>query len=167
MAAKTQRDAKAKKPAPETVELRLSRVFKAPAERIWHCFTDPDAYAKWCPPHGFTGRVHQMDAKVGGTYRMSFNTINRSWGHTFGGRYVEMVPYERLAFTNKFEGNDPMFPSDMEMLTTVTFKPVKGGTEVTVVQTGIPAGPAAEGSPEGWKQSLENLARLVEAELPF
>ncbi|MEK6974812.1 MAG: SRPBCC domain-containing protein [Candidatus Thermoplasmatota archaeon] len=151
----------------KTGTLRISRVFKAPPERIWRCFTDPDAYAKWCPPHGFTGHVHHMDAKVGGTYRMSFNTIDRSWGHTFGGRYVEMKPYERLVFTNAFEGNDPVFANDAEMRTTITFKPVKGGTEVTVVQEGLPPGPAADGAPVGWGQSLDNLQRLVEQELPF
>lgn len=150
-----------------TMDLRLRRVFKAPPERVYACFVDADAYAKWIPPHGFTGHVHQMDPKVGGTFRMSFNTINRSWGHTFGGRYLELKPFERIVHTDQFEGNDPMFPSDREMKVTITFTKVKGGTEVNILQEGIPKGPAADGSPQGWGQSLDNLARLCEAELPF
>lgn len=150
---------------PATVAVRVSRVFQAPPDRIWHCFTDPDAYAKWLPPHGFTGKVHSMEAKVGGSFRMSFSTINRGWSETFGGRYVEMTPFTRLVHTNKFESSDPTMQG--EMLTTITFKPVPGGTEVNVVQEGIPAGPAADGAPIGWGQSLDNLQRLVEQELPF
>ncbi len=157
--------ARAKPSPPGTATVRLTRVFKAPPERLWKCFTDPDAYAKWLPPHGFTGHVHHMDAKVGGTFRMSFQTINRSWSETFGGRYVEMAPYERLVHTNKFETDDPAMQG--EMTTTITFTPVPGGTRVDVVQEGIPPGPAADGAPVGWGQSLDNLQRLVEQELPF
>jgi uncharacterized protein YndB with AHSA1/START domain len=138
-----------------TATVRVSRVLAAPPERIWRCFVDPDAYAKWLPPHGFTGHVHHMDAKVGGTFRMSFSTINRSWSNTFGGRYVEMKP---------FESDD--LGMQGEMLTTITLRPVPGGTEVTAVQERIPAA-AAEGAPIGWGQSLDNLQRLVEQELPF
>jgi uncharacterized protein YndB with AHSA1/START domain len=147
-----------------TATVRVSRVLAAPPERIWRCFVDPDAYAKWLPPHGFTGHVHHMDAKVGGTFRMSFSTINRSWSNTFGGRYVEMKPYERLVHTNRFESDD--LGMQGEMLTTITLRPVPGGTEVTAVQERIPAA-AAEGAPIGWGQSLDNLQRLVEQELPF
>ncbi|HEV8360194.1 MAG TPA: SRPBCC family protein [Candidatus Thermoplasmatota archaeon] len=147
--------------------LRLQRVFKAPAERIYQAFLDPDALAKWSPPHGFTGHVHHLDARVGGTFRMSFSTINRSFTHFFGGTYLELKPHERIVHTDKFEGDDPVFPSDHEMIVTITLRTVEGGTEVTIVQENIPPGPAAEGAPEGWKQSLDNLARLVEAELPF
>jgi uncharacterized protein YndB with AHSA1/START domain len=155
----------AKSAPPATATVRLSRVFKAPPERIWKCFTDPDAYAKWLPPHGFTGHVHHMEPKVGGSFRMSFSTINRGWSNTFGGTYTEMRPYERLVHTNRFETDDPAMQG--EMLTTITLKPVAGGTELTVVQERIPAGPSADGAPIGWGQSLDNLQRLVEQELPF
>ena len=152
---------------PATTTLRLSRVIKAPAERIYKSFLDPDALAKWIPPNGFTGHVHQMDAKVGGAYRMSFSTINRSWTQFFGGKYLELKPYEKIVHTDKFEGDDPNFPNASEMKVTITFKPVKGGTEVNIVQENVPLGPAADGAPEGWKQSLDNLQRMCEAEVPF
>ncbi|HVL88367.1 MAG TPA: SRPBCC family protein [Candidatus Thermoplasmatota archaeon] len=147
--------------------LRLQRVLKAPPERVYQAFLDPDALAKWIPPNGFTGHVHHLDARVGGTFRMSFSTINRSWTQYFGGRYLELRPHERIVHTDKFEGDVPGFPSDHEMKVTITFARVAGGTEVTIVQENLPPGPASEGAPEGWKQSIENLARLVEAELPF
>jgi uncharacterized protein YndB with AHSA1/START domain len=156
--------AKPAQAAAATGTVRVSRVFKAPPERIWKCFTDPDAYAKWLPPHGFTGHVHHMDAKAGGTFRMSFSTIDRRWSQTFGGKYVEMKPYERLVHTNRFETDDPAMQG--EMLTTITLRPVAGGTEVTAVQEHVPK-PAAEGAPIGWSQSLDNLAALCEQELPF
>jgi uncharacterized protein YndB with AHSA1/START domain len=152
---------------PETTTLRLSRIIKAPPERIYKAFLDPDALAKWMPPHGFTGHVHEMDARVGGSYRMSFSTINRSWTQVFGGKYLELKPYEKIVHTDKFEGEVPDFPSDIEMKVTITFKPVPGGTEVNIVQENIPKGPALDGAPDGWKQSLDNLQRLCEAELPF
>jgi uncharacterized protein YndB with AHSA1/START domain len=157
---------KTTKPATATT-LRLQRVFKAPPERIYQAFLDPDALAKWIPPNGFTGHVHHLDARVGGSFRMSFSTINRSWTQHFGGRYLELKPYERIVHTDKFEGDVPDFPPDHEMKVTISLRPVEGGTEVTIVQENLPAGPAADGAPEGWKQSLENLARLVEAEVPF
>ena len=150
----------------KTTSLHMVRVIKAPAERIYQCFVDSDAMAKWLPPHGFTGRVHSNDPKVGGSYRMSFATIGRSWGHTFGGTYLELVPGKRIVYTNRFESDDPVM-AGAEMRTTIDFRKVAGGTELTIVQDGIPAGPAADGSPYGWSQSLENLARLCEAELPF
>ncbi len=166
--ATTTTGSKSKPPAKvETTSLRLKRVIKAPAKRIYQCFLDPDAYAKWIPPHGFTGHVHKMDPKVGGAYRMSFNTIDRSWGHTFGGKYLELKPYERIVHTDRFEGNDPMFPSDIEMTVTITLRKVAGGTEVKILHEGIPKGPSADGAPIGWGQSLDNLQRMCEQELPF
>jgi uncharacterized protein YndB with AHSA1/START domain len=146
--------------------LRISRVFKAPPERVYQAYLDPDALAKWIPPNGFTGKVHHLDAKVGGSFRMSFSTISRSWTSAFGGEYLELKPYERIVHTDKFE--DPGL-EHIELKVTVTFKPVAGGTEMTVVQEGIDKMPKemSSGAPEGWAQSMENLARLVEAELPF
>jgi len=147
--------------------LHIHRVLKAPPERVYQAFLDPDALAKWIPPHGFTGHVHHLDARVGGTYRMSFSTINRSWTQSFGGRYLELKPYEKIVHTDRFEGDVPGFPSDHEMVVTITLRAVAGGTEVSIRQEGIPPGPAGDGAPEGWTQSMENLARLVEAEVPF
>lgn len=151
---------------PKSTTLKLVRVIKAPPERVYAAFLDPDAMAKWLPPHGFTGRVHSIDARVGGSYKMSFNTINRSWGHSFGGTYKELVPGRRIVHTDKFDSDDPVM-GGAEMLVTIDFKRVKEGTQITVLQEGIPAGPAADGSPYGWSQSLDNLANLCEAELPF
>ena len=147
-----------------TTTLRLVRVIKAPADRIYQCFIDPDAYAKWLPPHGFTGKVHKMEPKVGGTFRMSFSTINRSWSHAFGGVYKELVPNQRIVHTDRFE-DEAMGKG--EMTVTIDLRPVKDGTEVTIVQAGIPKGPAGEGAPYGWTQSLDNLATMCEQELPF
>jgi uncharacterized protein YndB with AHSA1/START domain len=147
-----------------TLTLRLRRVIKAPPERIYQCFLDPDAYSKWLPPNGFTGKVHKMEPKVGGTFRMSFSTINRSWTNFFGGKYVELVPNKRIVHTDRFE-DDSMGKG--EMTVTIDFVPVQGGTELRIEQRGIPAGPAADGAPHGWSQSLENLARMCEAEVPF
>jgi uncharacterized protein YndB with AHSA1/START domain len=159
--------AQATKSKTGSTTLRLQRTFRAPPERIYQAFLDPDALVKWIPPHGFTGHVHHLDARVGGTFRISFATLDRRWGHTFGGRYVELKPFEKIVHTDKFEGDDPVFPADHEMLVTITLRPVEGGTHVTIVQENIPPGPAAEGAPQGWSQSLDNLARLVEVELPF
>lgn len=147
-----------------TTTLRLVRVIKAPADRIYQCFVDADAYAKWLPPHGFTAKVHEMDAKVGGSFRMSFSTINKSWTHFFGGTYNELVPGRRIVHTDKFEDESM---GKGEMTVTIDLKPVEGGTEVTIVQAGIPKGPAGEGAPYGWSQSFDNLAALCEQELPF
>ncbi|HJQ92864.1 MAG TPA: SRPBCC domain-containing protein [Candidatus Thermoplasmatota archaeon] len=147
-----------------TTSLRLVRVIKAPAERIYQAFLDADAYAKWLPPHGFTGHVHKMEPKVGGVFRMSFSTISKSWSHTFGGVYKELVPNKRIVHTDRFEDESM---GKGEMTVTIDLKPVKDGTEVTIVQSGIPKGPAGEGAPYGWSQSLDNLATLCEQELPF
>jgi uncharacterized protein YndB with AHSA1/START domain len=147
----------------KTTSLRLVRTIKAPALRVYQCFLDPDAMAKWLPPHGFTGHVHKIDAKVGGSYKMSFSTINKSWTQSFGGTYRELVPGKRIRYTDQFD--DPSMPGEMSV--TIDFKPVKDGTELTILQEGIPAGPAADGAPYGWSQSLDNLANMCEAELPF
>ena len=144
-----------------TTTLRLTRVIKAPAERIYRCFLDADAYAKWLPPHGFSGKVHKMEPKVGGTYRMSFSTIDRKMTHFFGGKFVELVPNKRIVHTDRFE--DPAMGLS-EMTVTIDLVPVKGGTELRIEQRGIPKGPAADGAPYGWSQSLDNLANLCEVE---
>jgi uncharacterized protein YndB with AHSA1/START domain len=144
-----------------TTTLRLTRVIKAPAERIYQCFLDADAYAKWLPPHGFTGKVHEMQPKVGGKYRMSFSTIDRKMTHVFGGKFVELVPNKRIVHTDKFE--DPAMGTS-EMTVTIDLVPVKGGTELRIEQRGIPKGPAADGAPYGWSQSLDNLAALCQVD---
>jgi uncharacterized protein YndB with AHSA1/START domain len=144
-----------------TTTLRLTRVIKAPAERIYQCFLDADAYAKWLPPHGFSGKVHEMQPKVGGRFRMSFSTIDRKLTHFFGGKFVELVPNKRIVHTDKFE--DPAMGTS-EMTVTIDLVPVKGGTELRIEQRGIPKGPAADGAPYGWSQSLDNLAALCEVE---
>jgi uncharacterized protein YndB with AHSA1/START domain len=149
----------------DTLTLRLSRTIKAPPERVYQCFLDPDAYAKWLPPHGFTGKVHRMEPKVGGTYRMSFSTINRGWTEFFGGKYTELVPNKRIVHTDRFETDDPSMQG--EMTVTIELTKVPAGTRVDIVQEGIPKGPAASGAPVGWSQSLDNLASLCEQELPF
>ena len=148
----------------KTVTLRLKRVIKAPAEKIYKAFLDPDALAAWLPPHGMVARTHEMDARVGGKFRMSFYTVNKSWSNTFGGTYVELVPHKRIVHTDKFETNDPTMQGEMRV--TITLSPTEGGTLIEVVQEGIPA-PVASGSPYGWSQSLDKLAQLVEPELPF
>jgi uncharacterized protein YndB with AHSA1/START domain len=145
---------------PNTV--RLHRVLRAPPERIYRAFLDPDAMAKWLPPDGFTGKVHQMDARVGGSYRMSFTNFSSGASHSFGGTYLELVPNERLRYTDRFD--DPNLPG--EMVTTVTLRAVTGGTELTAVQEGIPDVIPAEMCYLGWQESLTLLARLVEAEIP-
>lgn len=144
-----------------TTTLRLTRVIKAPAESIYRCFLDADAYAKWLPPHGFSGKVHQMEPKVGGTYRMSFSTLDRKMTHVFGGRFVELVPNRRIVHTDRFE--DPAMGTS-EMTVTIDLVPVKGGTRLEIEQRGIPPGPAADGAPFGWSQSLDNLANLCEVD---
>jgi uncharacterized protein YndB with AHSA1/START domain len=144
-----------------TTTLRLTRVIKAPAERVYQCFLDADAYAKWLPPHGFSGKIHKMEPKVGGTFRMSFSTIDRKMSHFFGGRFVELVPNKRIVHTDRFE--DPAM-GEGEMTVTIDLVPVKGGTELRIEQRGIPKGPAADGAPYGWSQSLDNLANLCEVQ---
>ena len=142
--------------------VRLHRVFRAPAERLYRAFLDPDAMAKWLPPHGFTGRVHRMDARVGGSYRMSFTNLATGHSQAFGGEYLELVPNERLVYTDRFE--DSNLPG--EMRTTVTLRSVSVGTEVDIVQEGIPAVIPSEACHLGWQESLQLLAWLVEAEIP-
>ena len=142
--------------------VRLHRVLTAPPDRIYRAFTDPQAMAKWLPPHGFTGLVHQMDVKVGGTYKMSFTNFSTGKSHSFGGKYLELKPNERIRYDDKFD--DPNLPG--EMVTTVTLKPVFCGTDVNITQEGIPAAIPAEACYLGWQESLVLLAKLVEAEIP-
>ena len=142
--------------------VQLHRVLRAPPERIYRAFLDPDAMAKWLPPNGFTGKVHQMDAKVGGGYKMSFTNFTSGNSHSFGGRYVELKPHERIRYTNQFD--NPGLPG--EMTTTVTLRKVLVGTELNVVQEGIPSAIPAEACYLGWQESLTLLAKLVEAEIP-
>ncbi len=142
--------------------VKLHRVLLAPPERVYRAFLDPDAMAKWLPPHGFTGKVHHLEARVGGTYRMSFTSLGSGQSHAFGGTFVELVPNERIRHTDRFD--DPGLPG--EMTTTVTLKAVSCGTELTVVQEGIPAMIPLDGCHVGWQQSLTLLAQLVEANIP-
>ena len=142
--------------------VRLHRVLKAPPERIYRAFLDPDAIPKWLPPHGFTCKVHHLDAKVGGTYRMSFTNFSTGNGHAFGGTYLELVPNERIRNDDRFE--DPNLPGTM--VTTVTLKPASVGTDVQIVQEGIPDAIPVEGCYLGWQESLVLLAQLVEPEIP-
>jgi uncharacterized protein YndB with AHSA1/START domain len=145
-----------------TNTIRLHRVLKATPERIYRAFLDPDAMAKWLPPNGFTGKVHHLDAKVGGTFKMSFTNFTTCKSHSFGGEYLELVPNERLRYTDKFD--DPNLPGEMH--TTVTLKKVFCGTELNVTQEGVPAVIPAEACYLGWQESLTLLAKLVEAEIP-
>ncbi len=144
---------------PNTV--RLHRVLRATPERVYRAFLDADAMAKWLPPNGFTGKVHQMDAKVGGTYKMSFTNFTTGQVHSFGGKYVELVPHERIRYTDKFD--DPKLPGEMQA--TITLKKVFCGTEMTIVQEGLPDAIPLEGCYLGWQDSLMLLANLVEAEV--
>jgi uncharacterized protein YndB with AHSA1/START domain len=145
-----------------TNTIRLHRVLRAPAERVYRAFLDPDAMGKWLPPHGFTGKVHEMDARVGGGYRMSFTNFSTGSSHSFGGKYVELTPHERLRYTDKFE--DPHLPGEMQV--TVTLRMVSCGTELEIVQEGVPAVIPAEMCYLGWQESLAMLAQLVESEIP-
>jgi uncharacterized protein YndB with AHSA1/START domain len=142
--------------------ISLHRVFRATPEKIYKAFLDPDAMAKWLPPHGFTGKVHHMDAKVGGSYKMSFTNFSTSTSQAFGGIFLELVPQKRLRYTDKFD--DAHLPG--EMITTVTLKEVAYKTEVTIVQEGVPAAIPAEECYLGWQESLIQLAKLVEANIP-
>jgi uncharacterized protein YndB with AHSA1/START domain len=142
--------------------VQLHRVLRATPERIYCAFLDADAMVKWLPPNGFTGKVHHMDATVGGGYKMSFTNFTSGNSHSFGGKYVELKPHERIRYTNQFDS--PALPG--EMTTTVTIKKVSVGTELNVVQEGIPAAIPAEACYLGWQESLTLLAKLVEAEIP-
>ena len=142
--------------------LCLHRVLRAPPERVYKAFLDADAMAKWLPPNGFTGKVHQLDAKVGGKHRMSFTNFTTGQSHTFGGEYLELIPNERLRYTDKFD--DPNLKG--EMTVTVTLKKVAVGTELNVAQEGVPDVIPPEACYLGWQESLALLAQLVEAEIP-
>ena len=145
-----------------TSTVRLHRVLRAKPERVYRAFLDPDAMVKWLPPNGFTGKVHHLDAKVGGTYKMSFTNFSTGNSHSFGGEYLELVPGELIRHTDKFD--DANLPG--EMRTTVTLKQVSVGTELNVVQEGIPEAIPPEACYLGWQESLTLLALLVEAEIP-
>jgi uncharacterized protein YndB with AHSA1/START domain len=142
--------------------VRFHRVLRTQPEKIYRAFTEPDAYTRWLPPNGYTAKVHQMDAKVGGTYRMSFTNFGTKGGHSFGGTYLELVPHERIRYSSKFD--DPNLSGEMQ--TTVTLKKVSVGTEVSIVQEGIPDVIPPEACYLGWQESLRHLARLVEPEIP-
>jgi len=145
-----------------TNTVTLHRVLRAPPERVYKAFLDADAMVKWLPPHGFTGKVHHLKAEVGGTYKMSFTNFTSGHSHSFGGEYLELVPNERIRHTDKFD--DPNLPG--EMITTVTLKRIFCGTELNVVQEGIPSAIPPEACYLGWQESLTLLAQLVEAEIP-
>ena len=145
-----------------TQTVRLHRVLRAPPERIYRAFLDGAAMAKWLPPYGFTGQVHHMEARVGGSWRMSFTNFSGGGSHSFGGKYLELVPGERLRYTSTFD--DPGLPGEMQ--TTVTMKRGVMGTEVYVVQGGIPDAIPADACYLGWQESLLQLAHLVEPEIP-
>jgi uncharacterized protein YndB with AHSA1/START domain len=142
--------------------IQLHRVLRAPPERVYRAFLDTNAMAKWLPPNGFTGKVHHLDARVGGTYRMSFTNFSTGHSHSFGGEYLELVPHETLRYSDKFD--DPNLPGEMQ--TTVSLKQVSCGTELSIVQEGIPDIIPAEACYLGWQESLTLLAKLVEAEIP-
>jgi uncharacterized protein YndB with AHSA1/START domain len=145
-----------------THTIRLHRILRATPERVYRAFLDADAMAKWLPPHGFTGKVHHLDASVGGTFRMSFTNFSSGNSHTFGGEYLELIPHERLRYTDRFD--DPNLPGVIEV--TVDLKAVTCGTEVNIVQAGVPGVIPAEACYLGWQESLTLLAQLVEAEIP-
>jgi uncharacterized protein YndB with AHSA1/START domain len=145
-----------------TNTIKLHRVLKAPAERVYRAFLDAGAMCKWLPPNGFTGQVHRLDAKVGGTYKMSFTNFTTGNSHSFGGEYLELVPNERIRHTDRFD--DPNLPG--EIVTTITLKKVLVGTELNIVQEGVPAAIPAEACYLGWQESLTLLAKLVEPEIP-
>jgi uncharacterized protein YndB with AHSA1/START domain len=145
-----------------TGTVRLHRVLRAKPEKVYRAFIDAGAMAKWIPPYGFTCTVHHLDARVGGTYKMSFENFTTGHGHSFGGEYREIVAGEKLRYTDKFD--DPNLPGEME--TTVTLRPVACGTELEIVQTGIPAMIPVEMCYLGWQESLAQLATLVEPDIP-
>jgi uncharacterized protein YndB with AHSA1/START domain len=145
-----------------TNTVRLHRVLRATPERVYRAFLDADAMAKWLPPNGFTGKVHHIDVKVGGTYKMSFTNFSTGHSHSFGGQYLELIPNERIRHTDKFD--DPNLPGEMQ--TTISLRKVSVGTEMNIVQEGIPSVIPLEACFLGWQESLILLAQLVEAEIP-
>ena len=142
--------------------IRLHRVLRATPERIYRAFLDADAMPKWLPPNGFTGKVHHLDARVGGTYKMSFTNFTSGKSHSFGGEYLELIPNERIRHTDRFD--DPNLPGEMQVA--ITLKKVSVGTDVSIVQEGVPDVITAEACYLGWQESLTLLAQLVEAEIP-
>lgn len=144
-----------------TNTIRLHRVLRATPERIYRAFLDADAMAKWLPPNGFTGKVHHLDAKVGGTFKMSFTNFTTGDSHSFGGEYLELTPHERIRHTDKFD--DPNLPGEMRV--TITLKTVSVGTELNIVQEGVPEVIPPDACYLGWQESLALLAKLVEAEI--
>ncbi len=142
--------------------VRLHRVLRAPPERVYRAFLDADALAKWLPPNGFTGKVHQLDARVGGSYRMSFTNFSTGHGHAFGGEYLELAPGSRLRYSGRFDDKNLLGT----MQTTISLTQVSCGTELSVVQEGIPDLIPTEACYLGWQESLVLLAKLVEAEIP-
>lgn len=145
-----------------TNNVRLHRVLAAPPERVYRAFLEPDAMAKWLPPRGFTGKVHEIDVRPGGGYQMSFTNFGTGKSHSFGGKYVELVPHERIRYTDRFD--DPNLPGEMQV--TVSLRPVMCGTELSIVQEGIPAAIPAEMCYLGWQESLNQLAAVVEPDIP-
>jgi len=145
-----------------TNTIRLHRVLKAPPERVYRAFLDPAAMCKWLPPNGFTGQVHHLEAKVGGTYKMSFTNFSTGNSHSFGGEYLELTPNERIRHTDRFD--DPNLPGEIQ--TTITLRQVFCGTELNIVQEGVPGVIPAEACYLGWQESLRLLSQLVEAEIP-
>jgi len=148
--------------ATNTNTIRLHRVLHAKPERVYRAFLDPAAKCKWMPPNGFTGTIHHMDAKVGGTYKMSFTNFSSGNQHSFGGTFVELVPNEQIRYADRFD--DPNLPGEMQV--TITLKKVSVGTELNIVQEGIPAAIPPEACYLGWQESLVLLAKLVEPEIP-
>lgn len=142
--------------------IRLHRVLRATPEKIYRAFIDADAKAKWLPPNGFTGKVHHSDAKVGGTYKMSFTNFTTGRSHSFGGKYLELVPHERIRYADRFD--DPNLPGEMQV--TITLKKVSVGTELNIVQEGVPEVIPPEACYLGWQESLVLLGKLVEADIP-
>ncbi len=148
--------------AEESSTVRLHRVLRAPPERVYRAFLDPDAMTKWVPPYGFTGTVHHMDARVGGGYRMSFTNFGTGKSHSFGGKYLELTPHERIRYTDQFD--DPNLPGTMQV--TISLRKVVCGTDLTITQSGIPAAIPLEFCYLGWQESLQLLAHVVEPEIP-
>ena len=142
--------------------VKLHRVLRAPAERVYRAFLDPEAMVKWIPPHGFTGKIHHMDLRVGGGYRMSFTNFGTGKSHSFGGTYLELTPHERIRYSDSFE--DPNLPGEMQV--TITLKTVLCGTELEIIQEGVPAVIPVEFCYLGWQESLNLLCLLVEPEIP-
>ena len=145
-----------------TGTVRLHRVLRASPERIYRAFLDPDAMARWLPPYGFTGKVHHMDARVGGTFRMSFTSFGTGNGHSFGGEYLELVPHSLIRYTDRFD--DPQLPGEIRVA--VSLRAVSCGTELNIVQEGIPSMIPLEMCYLGWQESLQQLAHLVEPDIP-